>query len=152
MTPADRKRFLALTYKEVLGDIQPKELRELEVLSKKRRVKLSPAAVKAVAAHNRKLRRRAKLEAALKATPMTAATLSHRLHDLAELLLKVPEASVVFTVTEPGVLWPEPPQPLETLTLSLNNEANAWVLDLRVGANELPQPAPTPCPIVGQVV
>jgi hypothetical protein len=64
---------------------------------------------------------------------MTAATLSHQLRDLAELLLKVPEASVVFTVTEPGVLWPEPPQPLETLTLSLNNEANAWVLDLGVG-------------------
>jgi hypothetical protein len=70
MSPADRKRFLALTYKEALGDIQPQELRELEVLSKKRRGKLSPAAVKAVAAHNRKLRRlRAKLEAALKPTP-----------------------------------------------------------------------------------
>jgi hypothetical protein len=63
---------------------------------------------------------------------MTAATLSHRLHAIAQLLLKVPEASVVLTVTESGVLWPEPPQPLETLTLSLNNEANAWVLDLRV--------------------
>jgi hypothetical protein len=64
---------------------------------------------------------------------MTAATLSHQLRDLAELLLKVPEAEVAFVVTTPGVLWPNPPQILETLRLSLNNEANAWVLDLGVG-------------------
>jgi hypothetical protein len=49
--------------------------------------------------------------------------------ELISLLSKAPDATMVFIEGVGDALWP---LPLEMRHIALNNEANAWVLDLGV--------------------